>query len=87
MLKYKIATFLKELTHNSIPEKYTEELELLKTINIDGIITTNWDDLIEILLPKLTKYVGQEELIFSSVLNIEKYIKYTAVFINLKQWF
>ena len=30
VLKYKIATFLKELTHNSIPEKYTEELELLK---------------------------------------------------------
>lgn len=75
MLKYKIATFLKELTHNSIPEKYTEELELLKTINIDGIITTNWDDLIEILLPKLTKYVGQEELIFSSVLNIGEIYK------------
>lgn len=75
VLKYKIATFLKELTHNSIPEKYTEELELLKTINIDGIITTNWDDLIEILLPKLTKYVGQEELIFSSVLNIGEIYK------------
>lgn len=75
VLKYKIVAFLKQLTCNKIPEKYTEELELLKTINIDGIITTNWDDLIEILLPKLTKYVGQEELIFSSILNIGEIYK------------
>ena len=43
---------------------------VLKRLNIDGIITTNYDDLIEAIFPKFTKYVGQNELIFSSVLNI-----------------
>lgn len=75
VLKYKIAEYLKGFKLEQVSERYKEELELLKTINIDGVITTNWDDLIESILPKLTKYVGQEELIFSSIYNIGEIYK------------
>lgn len=75
VLKYKIASFLKEFSIDKIPSQYSEELDLLRTLNIDGIITTNYDDLIETIFPKFTKYVGQNELIFSSVLNIGEIYK------------
>lgn len=75
VLKHKIASFLKEFSIDKIPPQYSEELDLLKNLNIDGIITTNYDDLIEAIFPKFTKYVGQSELIFSSVLNIGEIYK------------
>lgn len=75
VLKHKIAEYLKGFKIEDIPAKYKEELEILKSVSIDGIITTNWDDLIESIFPKLTKYVGQDELIFSSVYNIGEVYK------------
>lgn len=75
VLKFRIASYLKKFTLVDIPEKYNEELELLKNIHIDGIITTNYDDLVECIFPKFTKYVGQNELIFSSVFNIGEIYK------------
>mgnify|MGYP003291234041 FL=1 len=75
VLKYRIANYLKTFKFDSISEELKEEIELLQSINIDGIITTNWDDLIECIFPKFTSYVGQEELIFSSILNIGEIYK------------
>jgi hypothetical protein len=42
-----------------------EEIDLLKTAMIDGIITTNFDPILEHLRPDLHTYVGQDELLFS----------------------
>ncbi|WP_370686163.1 SIR2 family protein, partial [Vibrio parahaemolyticus] len=45
---------------------YQQEVELLANLNVDGVITTNWDMFIEQLFPEYTTYVGQEELLFSN---------------------
>ena len=63
VLRFKIAEYLKKLNIKDINPQYNEEIELLQHINIDGIITTNWDDVLEQLFPKYTKLVGQEDLL------------------------
>nr|DAT44631.1 MAG TPA: SIR2 family protein [Caudoviricetes sp.] len=63
VLRYQIAEELKKLDINNIDSKYNDEIKLLQHINIDGIITTNWDDILEQLFPKYTKLVGQEDLL------------------------
>jgi len=45
---------------------YPEEVALLSTLNVDGIITTNWDPFLEQLYPDYKKYIGQSELLFSN---------------------
>lgn len=45
---------------------YREEVALLANLNVDGIITTNWDLFIEQLFPDYKTYIGQEELLFSN---------------------
>lgn len=61
-----------EFIDNEIIEK---ELRILKKINIDGIITTNWDGLCEKIFPEFSKYIGQEELIFSELLSVGEIYK------------
>lgn len=63
VLRFKIAEHLKKINIKDINPQYNEEIELLQHINIDGIITTNWDDVLEQLFPKYTKLVGQEDLL------------------------
>ena len=41
------------------------ELDLLRNSIVDGVITTNFDDLTDELFPEYTSYVGQDELILS----------------------
>lgn len=41
------------------------EVELLRAAVIDGVITTNYDDLVRTLFPHFPPYIGQEDLLFS----------------------
>lgn len=41
------------------------ELDLLRNSIVDGVITTNFDDLTDELFPEYNSYVGQDELILS----------------------
>lgn len=76
VLKDKIANFFVDYTLKDPDEKYSEELDLLSKLSIDGVITTNWDDFCERQFPKFTKYVGQKELLFSkSIVNIGEVYK------------
>lgn len=45
---------------------YTHEVEILSTLNVDGVITTNWDMFIEQIFSDYKIYVGQKELLFSN---------------------
>lgn len=75
-LRIKISNFLKEVClTQGIPEQWKEELLVLRNAPIDGIITTNWDDLIEQIFPKFNKYVGQEELLFNTSYSIGEIYK------------
>lgn len=49
-------------------EKLSREIDILSKLNIDGIITTNWDLLLEHIFPSYQKFIGQSELLFSNLL-------------------
>nr|WP_319999943.1 SIR2 family protein [uncultured Draconibacterium sp.] len=73
-LKYEIAKYIlsKSVTKK---EDFLKEINAFKTINVDGIITTNWDNFIESIFPDFAKYIGQSELLFADSLNIGEIYK------------
>jgi hypothetical protein len=46
---------------------HVEELALLKKAVVDGVITTNYDPLPELVWPDFRVYVGQDELLFADL--------------------
>lgn len=76
-IKIEIAKYIKDNSFNFIEEQ-GREIELLKEVgkkSIAGAITTNYDLLLENILPKYKTYVGQEELIFSQLQGIGEIYK------------
>lgn len=75
-LKYEISKYLKEFQVKDIIQN-NKELEVLKNkeVVIDGIITTNWDLLLETLFPKLKVYIGQSDLFFKAPQSIGEIYK------------
>jgi len=66
-LRVEICNYLSTLDQAKAKHsKYGQEVGLLAGLNVDGIITTNWDTFIEQLFPDYRKYVGQNELLFSN---------------------
>lgn len=45
---------------------YRDEIILLSSLNVDGIVTTNWDTFLEHLFPDYQVFIGQNELLFSN---------------------
>lgn len=74
-LKFEISKRILENEKVIAAENIEKEIRLLKKANIDGIITTNWDNLCESLFPDFASYVGQEELIFSELLSVGEIYK------------
>ena len=74
--KAEIAAFIKRST--LVAPAYQEEVNKLAQISeksIAGIITTNYDSLLEDILRGFTKYVGQTQLIFSAIQGIAEIYK------------
>lgn len=66
-LRIEIAQYLLRLGETEAKHSaYSEEVKLLSTLNVDGIITTNWDQFLEQLYPDYKTYIGQNELLFSN---------------------
>ncbi|CAH9052529.1 hypothetical protein PSECIP111951_00639 [Pseudoalteromonas holothuriae] len=66
-LRVEICNYLSTLDQSIAKEsKYADEVKLLSNLNVDGVITTNWDMFIEQLFPEYKTYIGQEELLFSN---------------------
>ncbi|MEK4568721.1 SIR2 family protein [Bacillus sp. FSL K6-3458] len=76
-LKFVTAEYIKKFKISS-DEFITKEIQALKKIvennSIDGIITTNWDCLSEEIFG-FNKYIGQQELLFSNVMNVGEIFK------------
>ncbi|MCT4564999.1 MAG: SIR2 family protein [Maledivibacter sp.] len=73
-LKYEISKYLSDI--NVLENKeLQQELIDFKNVVVDGIITTNWDNLLEILFPDYDVYVGQSDLINSNVQEIGEIYK------------
>lgn len=77
-LKVEIAKYLndKEYTYD-LDEKNDKEIKALKNVVIDGIITTNWDMLLEQIFEEhdMQVYIGQKELLFSHPLEVNEIYK------------
>lgn len=59
-------------------EPENEEIELLRRLgkrSISGVITTNYDVLLENIFPEYEIYVGQEELLFNNISGIGEIYK------------
>lgn len=66
-LRIEICNYLADLDPgNALNDGYREEVELLSSLNVDGIITTNWDLFLEELFPDYKVFIGQNELLFSN---------------------
>ncbi len=66
-LRIEISNYLSKLDQNIAKNSdYKAEVDILSTLNVDGIITTNWDPFLEQIFPDYKPYVGQEELLFSN---------------------
>ena len=75
--KIEIAKYMKEKSNN-VAKDYQSELKVLQKIgkkSIAGVITTNYDSLLEKLFDNYVSYIGQEELIFSSIQGIAEIYK------------
>lgn len=67
-LKAEVARYIGAARANLTKDELLgEELALLRKVVIDGIITTNYDPLPELLFPEFTRYVGQDELLFADL--------------------
>lgn len=66
-LKVEVARYTEGVLQDLPAEQSTEgqELTRLRHAVIDGVITTNYDGLLEYLFPDYRAYVGQDELLFS----------------------
>jgi hypothetical protein len=64
-LKIEIAQYIRGQSASLTTDpELVAELEALKQVEIEGLITTNWDLLIEPLFDECQPYVGQDELLF-----------------------
>lgn len=65
-LKHQVAKRMREVSDRYFPDKYEQEIEVLKNATIDGIITTNYDTILEKrLYEEYTSYSGQDAIIFA----------------------
>lgn len=63
--KYEVAKSLEGIA-SRLPNvgPLNDELEALRVATVEGIITTNFDELLEYVFPDFVPYVGQDELLF-----------------------
>lgn len=66
-LKFEIAKYInREFNFEVLSPKFQKEIEQFKKIQISGVITTNYDLLIETIFDNTFKrYIGQEEMLFN----------------------
>lgn len=66
-LRIEICEYILSLDQSkAIESEHKKEVELLSGLNVDGVITTNWDTFLEQLFPDYKVYIGQKELLFSN---------------------
>ncbi len=75
-LRIEISKYLSTLDQSKAKSsEFVAEVELLSRLNVDGIITTNWDMFLEELFPDYKTYIGQEELLFANPQHIGEIYK------------
>lgn len=73
-LRWEICRYISEISKKG-EFLLREEISSLKKINIDGIITTNWDGFLEAIFPEHEVFVGQEDLLFANTQSVGEIYK------------
>lgn len=75
-LRIEICNYINSIAATNFTDAaFPEEVAALSRLNVDGIITTNWDGFLERLYPDYRVYVGQNELLFSNPQSIGEIYK------------
>ncbi|WP_097410467.1 SIR2 family protein [Escherichia coli] len=75
-MRFEICDILTKAIQKPFNEsQYLQEINLLSNLNVDGLITTNWDCFLEQLFPDYKVYTGQNELLFSNPQSIAEIYK------------
>ena len=74
-LRIEICNYILAAVQDGRKRQHIEEIELLSRLKVDGIITTNWDTLLESLFPDYKVFTGQNELLFSNTQSIAEIYK------------
>ncbi|MES2877662.1 MAG: SIR2 family protein [Pseudomonadota bacterium] len=74
-LRLEICQYISGLTNPDQEVLLPLEVDALKDLNIEGVITTNWDGFIETLYPDYKVFIGQDELLFSNPQSIGEIYK------------
>lgn len=70
-LKIEVARHVVDwLASSSVPAELVGEFELLQKANVDGVITTNYDGLLNLVFPDFELFIGQDQLLFSDTQGI-----------------
>lgn len=66
-LRLEICRYMTTLDQKKAKQsEHAAEIDFLSTLNVDGIITTNWDLFLEQVFPDYRVFIGQKELLFSN---------------------
>src|SRR5664280_2849234 len=64
-LKAEVSIYVADATASAPTDgRLAVELDLLRKVVVDGVVTTNYDSLLESIFPEYRVFVGQEELLF-----------------------
>lgn len=75
-IKYEIAQYIASKKYAAGADtQIDKEVELLKSAVVDGVITTNWDTVLESIFPDFEVYIGQEQILFSASQGIAEIYK------------
>lgn len=73
-LKYEITKYLETLElPNSGPEK--AEIEAFADVHVQAVLTTNWDTILEDALPDFETFVGQNDVLFTTLQSVGEIYK------------
>lgn len=73
-LKYEISKYLKDKKLDD-SNQYYEEIDSLKKVEINGVITTNWDNLLKELFCECDVYIGQDGILNSDMQGLNEIYK------------
>jgi SIR2-like domain len=74
-LKAETCAYLSDATNQLPGGGLGKELDLLGAAVVDGVITTNFDSLLERIFPTYKVFVGQEQLLFGDALSVGEIYK------------
>ncbi|WP_028590371.1 SIR2 family protein [Paenibacillus massiliensis] len=76
--KLELADYFRTIDMATIAQEYQDEIALLGEVGVNsiaGVLTTNYDCLMEHIFPEYEVYVGQEQLIFSPTYGVNEIYK------------